>query len=106
MSVAAAFFRGLYAIVKSALTGPDGVSWSPGRIMGFSTFAVGLCAYIRVTATMLPKLQNVADATNFLQGSAVYFGGLGVACTALVLGMAPTDAGGGFWKAAAPEKAP
>ncbi len=93
----AACASALGRIIKSAMTAPDGESWAPGRMMGFATFAVGICAYIRITEAILPKLATAADCSTYFFGSVGYFTGLGAACIALVLGMAPADAGGKWW---------
>ncbi len=99
--------RSLGGIIKSAMTGPDGVSWAPGRILGFATFAMASCAYIRITQGMLAKLTTAADCSTYFQGSVFYFGGVGAVCIALVLGMAPSDPGGRWWgKEAAPPPPP
>lgn len=99
--------RGVGLILESALTGPDGVSWAPGRILGFATFVMAACAYIRITQGMLARLTTAADCSTYFQGSVVYFGGVGTVCIALVLGMAPSDPGGKWWgKEAAPPPPP
>jgi hypothetical protein len=95
------------AVAKSALTGPDNQSWAPGRIMGFGLFAVAVCAYVRITAAMLPRLVTAEQCGVYFQGSVFYFGGVGTVCIALVLGMAPSDRGGRWWgKDASPPPAP
>ena len=89
--------RGLGAISKSTLTGPDGVSWAPGRIMGFASFIIGQCAFVRITQAMAPKLTTASDCNSYFYGTVGFQIGLGGACIALVLGMAPTDSGGRWW---------
>ncbi len=89
--------RGLGSIVKSALTAPDGTSWAPGRILGFATFIIAACAYVRITQGMLAKLSTPMDCSTYFQCSVFYFGGVGTVCIGLVLGMAPVDPGGKWW---------
>jgi hypothetical protein len=89
--------RGLGGVVKSALTGPDGRSWAPGRIMGFATFVVAQCLVIRVAGAMLPVLRSPSGWTTLFIAVAGFQGATGATCIALVLGMAPTDAGGKWW---------
>jgi hypothetical protein len=68
---------------------------------------VGVCAYIRITQAMLPRLLTAADCSTYFFGSVGFFVGLGSACIALVLGMAPTDSGGKWWgKEASPPPPP
>jgi hypothetical protein len=75
--------------------------------MGFGLFGVGVCAYIRITAAMLPRLVTPERCFTYFQGSVFYFGGLGTVCIALVLGMAPSDRGGKWWgRDASPPLAP
>jgi hypothetical protein len=99
--------RGLGGIVKSALTGPDGISWAPGRIMGFGVFAVGQCLVIRAAHSVLLRGLAPVDWKVFFDGVAAFeFTDCGVAI-ALVLGMAPSDPGGKWWgKEAAPPPPP
>jgi hypothetical protein len=88
---------GVGGIVKSALTGSDGESWAPGRIMGFGVFIVGQCLVIRAAHSVLLKGLTPADWKTFFEGvSAFEFVDCSVAI-GLVLGMAPTDAGGKWW---------
>lgn len=100
----AAPVRGLGCIVKSMLTGADGSSWAPGRIMGLAVFVIGQCLVMRASAQMLARPMDPNNWTVFFQGVAVFEGSICAVAIGLVLGMAPADAGGGFWKAAAPEK--
>jgi hypothetical protein len=97
----------LGGIVKSLLTGPDGISWAPGRIMGFATFIVAQCLVIRASAAMLPVLRRPEDWMTFFIAVGGFQGGAGATCIALVLGMAPSDSGGKWWgKDASPPPPP
>jgi hypothetical protein len=87
----------LGSIIKSALTGPDGSSWAPGRIMGFATFVVAQCMVIKVAGAMLPVVRSPQGWTTLFVAVAGFQGATGATCIALVLGMAPTDAGGKWW---------
>lgn len=99
--------RGLGAIIKSALTGPDGQSWAPGRIMGFATFIVAQCLVVRVSHTLLPRLVKPEDWMTYFIAVGGFQAGTGATCIALVLGMAPTDSGGKWWgREASPPPAP
>ncbi len=88
---------GLGGIVKSLLTGPDGSSWAPGRVMGLATFVVAQCLVIKASQAMLPQLKTPTDWQGFFMGVAGFQAVTGGTCIALVLGMAPTDAGGKWW---------
>jgi len=99
--------RGLGGVVKSVMTGPDGVSWAPGRIMGFATFIVAQCLVIRASAAMIPVLKTPGDWQVFFVGVGAFQAGTGATCVALVLGMAPSDSGGKWWgRDASPPPAP
>jgi hypothetical protein len=96
-----------YAIVKSALTGPDGVSWAPGRIMGFGVFVVGQCLVIRAAQSVLARSVSVGEWTTFFNGVAAFEAMDCATAIGLVLGMAPTDPGGKWWgKGASPPPPP
>jgi hypothetical protein len=99
--------RSVGGIIKSALTGPDGVSWAPGRIMGAGVFLVGQCLVIRAAQSVLLKGLTPVDWKIFFEGVAAFeFTDCGVAI-ALVLGMAPSDPGGKWWgREAAPPPPP
>ncbi len=97
--------RGLGGIVKSALTGPDGQSWAPGRIMALVTFLVAQCLVVRASQVFLPLARTAQDFGYFFAGVGAFQAVTGGTCIALVLGNAPADPGGAFWKADAPEKA-
>jgi hypothetical protein len=106
-SPAFAPLKGLGGIVKSVLTGPDNKSWAPGRIMGFATFIIAQCLVVRVSAALLPVLHSPERWMTFFAAVAAFQGATGATCIALVLGMAPTDAGGRWWsKDARPPPAP
>lgn len=92
-----AVFRGLGAIIKSTLTGPDGVSWAPGRIMGFGVFVVGQCLVIRAAQSVLARGVSTAELTTFFGGVANFEALDCATAIGLVLGMAPTDPGGKWW---------
>lgn len=85
------------SIVKSVLTGPDGVSWSPGRIMGFGVFIVGQCLVMRAAHAVLARNPDVADWTTFFNGVAAFEALDCGTAIGLVLGMAPADPGGKWW---------
>ena len=85
------------AIIKSALTGPDGVSWAPGRIMGFALFGVTQCLVVRAAQAVLAKGPSVSDWAVFLPAVATFEGVVCAIAIGLVLGMAPTDSGGKWW---------
>jgi hypothetical protein len=87
----------VYGIVKSTLTGPDGVSWAPGRIMGFGVFAVGQCLVVRAAQSVLAKGLSAAEWTTFFNGVAGFEALDCATAIGLVLGMAPTDPGGKWW---------
>ena len=89
--------RGLGAILRSVLTGPDGVSWAPGRIMGFGVFLVGQCLVVRAAQSVLAKGPSVADWPAFFNGVASFEALDCATAIGLVLGMAPTDPGGKWW---------
>jgi hypothetical protein len=84
-------------IVKSMLTGPDGASWAPGRIMGLATFAVAQCLVIKASAAMIPLMRTPADWLTFFTAVGGFQAGTGATCIGLVLGMAPADSGGKWW---------
>lgn len=100
------FLKGLGAILKSFLTGPDGESFAPGRIMGFAVFAVGQWVAVFATLKVAPVCHSPGDWQTYFIG----FAGLQVATVTAsvgaILGQAPTDAGGKWWsKAASPPPA-
>ena len=98
---------GLGSVIKSALTGPDGVSWAPGRIMGFGVFVVGQCLVIRASQSVLGRGLSPAEWTTFLNGVAGFEALDCATAIGLVLGMAPTDPGGKWWgREASPPPAP
>ena len=86
--------RGLAAVIKSALTGPDGASWAPGRIMGFGVFVVGQCLVMRAAQAVLARGPSVAEWGAFFNGVASFEALDCATAIGLVLGMAPTDPGG------------
>ncbi len=99
--------RGAASIIQSALTGPDGVSWAPGRIMGFSVFGIGQCLVIKSSQQMLGHQMDPNNWSAFFQGVALFEGAICTIAIGLVLGMAPTDAGGKWWgKDASPPPPP
>lgn len=95
------------SIVKSALTGPDGQSWAPGRIMGFAVFVIGQCLVIRASHQQLARYMDPNSWMIFFQGVAIFEGAICTIAIGLVLGMAPTDSGGRWWdKGASPPPPP
>ena len=89
--------RSLGDIIKSVLTGPDGVSWAPGRIMGLGLFLVGQCLVMRAAHDVLTKHPAVADWVMFFGGVSAFEAAICATAIGLVLGMAPTDSGGKWW---------
>jgi hypothetical protein len=89
--------RGLGGIIKSMLTGPDGQSWAPGRIMGLAVFVVGQGLVIQATRDVLTRHPAVADWCLFFGGVGPFEAGICATAIGLVLGMAPTDSGGRWW---------
>jgi hypothetical protein len=89
--------RRLGGIVKSMLTGPDGSSWAPGRIMGVAEFGVGQCLVVRATHEVLGKQPSVSDWCAFFSGVSAFEAAICATAIGLVLGMAPTDSGGRWW---------
>ena len=96
-----AFFGGLGSILKSFLTGPDGESFAPGRIMGFAVFFVGQWVAVFSTIKVAPLCHTPGDWQTYFIG----FAGLQVAtvtaAVGAILGQAPTDAGGKWWSRSA-----
>jgi hypothetical protein len=88
---------GLGAIVQSVLTGPDGRSWAPGRIMGFGVFGVGQCLVVRASASVLAHGLDPEAWKTFFDGVAGFEFADCTVAIGLVLGMAPTDPGGRWW---------
>jgi hypothetical protein len=94
-------------IAKSYLTGPDGESYAPGRLMAFIMF--GVAQVIVATATVYTALNHPAtqDWLNLFNGVQIFEPMVAGACVALILGQAPTDSGGKWWaKEASPPPPP
>ena len=92
-------WAGLGAIAKSFLTGPDGQSFAPGRLMAFVAFAVGQWLLLGISWHMHHDVRTLSsDWNSFLIGAGAFDASLAVTCVGLILGQAPTDAGGAFWK--------
>ncbi len=89
--------RGAGRIVKSALTAPDGESWAPGRIMGLAVFVIGQCLVMRASGQMLARPMDPNNWAVFFQGVALFEAAICGTAVGLVLGIAPTDAGGKWW---------
>jgi hypothetical protein len=89
--------RGLGCIIKSMLTGPDGQSWAPGRIMGLAVFAVGQCLVVRSARDVLAKHPAINDWPGYFAGVSAFEAAICATAIGLVLGMAPTDSGGRWW---------
>jgi hypothetical protein len=99
-----AFVRSVGGIIKSALTGPDGQSWAPGRLMAAGTFVVSQCLVIKATQAFLPLAKAAADWQGFFIGVGGFEAVTAATCVGLVLGQAPADPGGAWWKGGSPEK--
>lgn len=96
------FWRVVGNIIKSLLTSPDGESYSPGRVMALILFGVGIIGYSAFWHQQLTLNRSVADWALIQQFSIVYLGGLAAICVGLILGQAPTDSGGAWWKGHGP----
>jgi hypothetical protein len=88
---------GLGGIIKSMLTGPDGSSWAPGRVMGLAVFMVGQGLVLRAARAVLVGRPSIADWCAFFSGVSTFEAAISATAIGLVLGMAPTDAGGKWW---------
>lgn len=93
--------RTLGGVVKSAMTGPDGQSWAPGRLMGVAVFCVGQGLVTRAATDVLSRRPSVADWVVFLGGVSAFEAAICGTAVGLVLGMAPSDPGGRWWGAEA-----
>ncbi|AKU43453.1 holin/antiholin [Caulobacter phage Sansa] len=92
--------------MMSMLTGPDGESVAPGRVMACILFIVGQFVTIYVVFKLGPKA-IVSDWALALQSLALWEGAICGGATGLILGTAPTDAGGKWWgKDASPPPPP
>jgi hypothetical protein len=87
----------LGGIVKSMLTGPDGQSWAPGRVMGVVEFGVGQCLVVLAAHDVLSRQPSVSDWCAFFAGVSAFEAAICATAIGLVLGMAPTDSGGRWW---------
>jgi hypothetical protein len=97
-ALACAAARGLWSIVKTAMTGPDNQSWAPGRIMGFSVFAVGQCLVIRIAQWGLDRAGSLGELLTVFSGVSAFEAAICCTAVGLVLGMAPSDPGGRWWE--------
>lgn len=92
--------------MMSMLTGPDGESVSPGRIMALILFGIGQWVVVYVVLKVGVKA-IVSDWALALQSLALWEGAICGGATGLILGTAPTDAGGKWWgKDASPPPPP
>lgn len=95
------FWKGAHTVLSSALTGPDGKSYAPGRIMAAVVFTVAQCLVIKLTQHLLDlggdSTVSVAEWTTYLVAIAGFEIAISGACVALVLGQAPADPGGKWW---------
>jgi hypothetical protein len=72
--------------------------------MAAGTFGIAQCLVIKASAAFLPLAKTAADWQGFFIGVGGFQAVTAATCVALVLGNAPADPGGGFWKAGSPEK--
>ena len=89
--------QGAWSVIRTAMTGPDNVSWAPGRIMGFGVFLVGQCLVMRAAQAVLAKGATVGEWATFFQGVASFEALDSATAIGMVLGMSPTDPGGKWW---------
>lgn len=95
------------SIFKSFLTGPDGTSYAPGRLMALILFAVIVWLVIFVALRISDHAPTVNDWVTYLNALMIFVPAMVVAIIGLILGQAPTDAGGKWWgKDASPPPAP
>ena len=92
-----ALLRGIGAVLKSYATGPDGVSYAPGRLFAFGVFGVGQGLVLRAAASILSRGPQVADWAGFFQAAAMFEFAIASIAIALVMGIAPADPGGRWW---------
>ena len=92
-----AFLRGVGGVLKSYATAPDGVSYAPGRLFAFVTFAVGQGLVVRAAVSVLARGPTVADWAAFFQAVAMFEFAIASVAIGLVMGIAPADPGGKWW---------
>lgn len=88
---------GIYNILKSMLTAPDGESWAPGRIMGMIMFLIGQCLIVRASAVELTLIKSPQDWNTFFEGISIFEAAIAGTSVGLILGVAPTDPFGKWW---------
>lgn len=89
--------KSLLTVIKSYLTGPDGVSYAPGRLMAMVLFAICQVTVILTVHHALSHNIRTSGWPPFLQGIAIFEGMTSSVCVALILGIAPTDPQGKWW---------
>ena len=94
---AASPFRGTGAVLKSLLTGPDGESYAPGRIMALVLFAVVVWLIVFIAQRLATRNIDVNGWVTYLNALMIFVPAMCVAIIGLILGQAPTDAGGKWW---------
>lgn len=90
-------FIGLGIVLKSLLTGPDGESYAPGRIMALVLFCIVSWLIIFIALRLAEKNVSINDWVTYLNALMIFVPAMCVAIIGLILGQAPTDAGGKWW---------
>lgn len=93
----APFWTKVGDVLKSYLTGPDGVSLAPGRLMGFVLFAWLIWSATFMQMNVAKSPHTIGDWISLMGQFIIYIPAIAVACVGLVLGIAPTDSGGKWW---------
>ena len=100
---------GIKNIFKTAMTGPNGKDYAPGRIMAAVVFIISQWIVVSVTQSLLTRrfpLMPLEWQTHFITVSGFEVA-ITAACVALVLGNAPADPNGKWWgKDAQPPMSP
>lgn len=90
-------FVGAGAILKSLLTGPDGESYAPGRLMALVLFTIVAWLIVFIAYRLADKAVDVNGWVTYLNALMIFVPAMCVAIIGLILGQAPTDAGGKWW---------
>lgn len=84
-------------VLKSFLTGPDGESYAPGRLMALVLFGVAMWLVIYIATRLSYKEVAVTDWVTYLTALSIFIPAMVASAVGLILGQAPTDSGGKWW---------